>query len=322
MYPVVNDDELDAAAAAWTVRLDRGELNEHERRALDEWLAASPRHLGAFVRAQAIWTDADRIGAMGSARPIAAASPPQPRRFAYRARALLTASAAAFVLAVGTVTYLHLAGREGTHFGEIRRLTLPDGSTLVLNAESTVQIRFEKNERRVLLRAGEASFQVAHDVNRPFIVEARDVAVRAVGTSFTVRLQPASVSVTVVEGVVEVKRPTETKVEEVTVIGHNRSLVAQTSRPMAAVPLTDEQITRDMAWQEGLLMFEGESLAQAVVQVNRYSPTPVIIDNDRLAQRAFVGVFRIGDAHAFVNAAAAAFAARVNEKADGLHLAE
>ena len=322
MYSFANDDELDAAAATWIVRLDRGELTESERRALDAWLAASPRHLGAFVRARAIWADADRIGAMGAARPTASSSAPQRRSLELRARMLLAAAAATVVLAVGGIAFLHLSGREGTRFGEIRRLTLPDGSTLVLNAESTVQVKFEKHERRVLLRSGEASFQVAHDAKRPFIVEARDVAVKAVGTNFTVRLQPTAVSVTVVEGVVEIKRPTTTKVEEVTVIGRNRNLIAQTSRPMSSVPLTDEQINRAMAWQEGMLMFDGERLAQAVVQVNRYSPTPVIIDSDRLAQRAFVGVFRVGDAHAFVNAAAAAFGAQVNEKADGLHLAE
>jgi transmembrane sensor len=322
MYSVVKDDEADAAAATWIVRLDGGELTESERRELDEWLAASPRHLGAFVRAQAIWADADRVAAMDAGRTAVSDSAAPRRGFTHRLRMLAAASVAAFLIAGGIVASVHLTGREGTRFGEIRRLTLSDGSTLVLNAQSVVQVKFEKNERRVLLRSGEASFQVAHDVQRPFIVEARDVAVKAVGTSFTVRLQSAAVSVTVVEGVVEVMRPTETKVEEVKVIGRNRELIAPTARPMAATPLTDQQITRQMAWQQGLLMFDGERLSQAVAQVNRYSPTPVVIDSDRLAQRAFVGVFRVGDARAFANAAATALGAHVHEEGDGLHLTD
>ena len=195
MYSVVKDDEVDAVAAAWVVRLDGNELTESEQQELDQWLAANPRHMGAFVRAQAIWCDTDRIAALDGGRAASRDPAPRRARFPQRLRALVAASLVAFVIAGGIAASVHLMGREGTSFGEVRRLTLPDGSTLVLNAESVVQVKFEKNERRVLLRSGEASFQVAHDVRRPFIVEARDVAVKAVGTNFTVRLQPATVSV-------------------------------------------------------------------------------------------------------------------------------
>jgi transmembrane sensor len=235
---------------------------------------------------------------------------------------MLAASVAVVLIGGGILAAMHFAGREGTSFGEIRRLTLADGSTIVLNASSVVHVKFEKNERRVVLAAGEASFEVAHDVTRPFVVEARDVAVKAVGTSFSVRLQPAAVSVTVVEGVVEVMRPTETRVEEVKVIGRNRELTVPATRPMAAAALTDREITRQMAWKQGLLMFDGERLATAVAEVNRYARKPVVVDGEHLAQRAFVGVFRVGDTRAFVDAAAAAFNVRVKDEDDGLHLAE
>jgi transmembrane sensor len=322
MYSAVKDDSVEAAAVAWVIRLDGGELSESERQQLDAWLSANPRHLGAFVRAQAIWSDADRVAALDAGRTAANPQPAQSARFANPMRRLLAASLAAMLVGGAIVAATHLIGREGTRFGEIRRLTLADGSTIVLNASSVVQIKFEKNERRVVLRAGEASFQVAHDVQRPFVVQAREVAVKAVGTSFSVRLRPAAVSVTVMEGVVEVMRPNETKVEEVKVIGRNRELIAPVAHPMAATTLTDREVTRQMAWQQGLLIFDGERLSQAVAEVNRYSLTPVVIDSDWLAQRAFVGVFRVGDARAFASAAAAAFDAHVDEQDDGLHLAE
>ena len=80
-----------------------------------------------------------------------------------------------------------------------RRLVLDDGSTVVLNTDSVVQVRFRKNRRDIILRKGEASFQVAHDAFRPFVVHADGVAVKAVGTSFAVREQPGGVKVTVAE---------------------------------------------------------------------------------------------------------------------------
>jgi transmembrane sensor len=178
------------------------------------------------------------------------------------------------------------------------------------------------NERRVILKEGEASFDVAHDTQRPFVVQARDVAVKAIGTSFSVRLRPTAVSVTVAEGVVEVMRPTEDVIEEVRVVGRNRQVVAMNQKPMTAAPLTDEQLTNRMAWKGGLLMFDGDHLAQAIAEVNRYSKRPVILDSNRLAERGFIGVFSVGDTRAFADAAATAFDAHVIERDDGLHLTD
>lgn len=318
MHFVGKDEDTDAVAAAWIVRLDRGDLSDAERAELDAWLSSDSRRMGAFVRAQAIWSDADRVAALDPAASTVTREAPPPRRY------LLAASIAALfavgILAGLTVTFGYFSGREVTERGEIRRITLEDGSTIVLNTSSVVKVQFSENERRVLLREGEATFNVAHDTQRPFIVQARDVAVKAVGTSFSVRLRSAAVAVTVAEGVVEVMRPTEATVEEVRVIGRNRQVLAAPAKPMALAELTNEQLSNRLAWQEGLLVFDGERLVQAISEVNRYSPKPVILDSAHLANQSFVGVFRTGDARAFVDAAAAAFSARVIEKEDGLHL--
>ena len=98
----------------------------------------------------------------------------------------------------------YLAGRESTQVGEVRRLTLDDGSALALNTSSVLQVKFAADERRIVLRQGEASFQVAHDEDRPFVVQAGDVSVRAVGTAFSVRMRQQELEVVVTEGVVEV----------------------------------------------------------------------------------------------------------------------
>ena len=312
------DEDVEAVAAEWVIRLDRGDLTGAERAELDAWLNADSRRMGAFVRAQAIWSDADRIAALDPGASTIPQQAPPPRRY------LLAASIAAMfavgILVALSLTYGFFSGREVTDHGEIRRITLADGSTVVLNTSSIVKVQFSEHERRVVLREGEATFNVAHDTQRPFVVQARDVAVKAVGTSFSVRLRPTAVAVTVAEGVVEVMRPTVTRVEEVRVLGRNRQIVAAPDRPMASAELSNKQLENRLAWQEGLLVFDGERLAQAVAEVNRYAPTPVVIDSRQLADHSFVGVFRVGDARAFADAAAAAFGVHVVQREDGLHL--
>jgi transmembrane sensor len=323
MYFGVKDSGVEAAAAAWVVRLDSGELTEAERSELDAWVAEDPHHAGALIRAQAIWVDADRVAALdvgrGAAPRKGATAPVRVPRFTMQ---WLAASLAAVVVVSALLAMTGLWGRETSRFGEIRRITLTDGSNIVLNASSAVQVKLGKYERRVTLLRGEASFNVAHDVERPFIVQAGNVAIRAVGTSFSVDMRANSVAVTVVEGVVEVTRKTDSTAPELKVLGHNRELVAAATHPMAAVEVTDREVTRHLAWQEGLLEFDGEHLAEAAAEVNRYSRTPVVIEGESLGRKTFVGVFRVGDARAFADAAAAAFDAHVEKKDDGFYLTE
>src|SRR5690606_38747537 len=77
---------------------------------------------------------------------------------------------------------------------------LSDGSSLILNTNSIVQQHYSATQRMVRLESGEALFNVAHDASRPFVVLAADGVFRAVGTRFSVRIDPDHVTVTVTEG--------------------------------------------------------------------------------------------------------------------------
>src|SRR5581483_4976397 len=203
MYFVGKDNGVEAAASAWVIRLDSGEMTDAERSELDAWIAQDPRHAGALLRAQMIWADADRVAALDLGRTLAPRDPSTrtgPGRLTRFARQCLAAGIALAVVSGALVALSGLWGRETSRFGEIRRITLGDGSNIVLNASSAVRVKLEKNERLVTLLRGEASFNVAHDMERPFIVQAGNVAIKAVGTSFSVDMQSAnSVAVTVVE---------------------------------------------------------------------------------------------------------------------------
>ena len=167
--------------------------------------------------------------------------------------------------------------------------------------------------------------QVAHDKQRPFVVEAGDVSVRAVGTAFTVRMrEDGGVIVVVTEGIVEVTRDGATftqKAQKQRAV-RDQEVIVEARQPIATVELSKQEIARRLAWKEGQLVFDGERLDEAVAEVNRYVATPVRIESERLAGKSFVGVFRTGDARGFAYAAAAAFNAHVREDADAVRITD
>lgn len=299
-------------AAAWAVRAAERPLSAAEQGALDAWLAENPRNLGAWVRAQAIWSDVDRIAALDTGSRAASAMPPA-EPFRWRRYAI----AASFAVAIigSAVGYDRLAGRVSTARDEVREIALEDGSTAVLNGGAVVQVRFDGATRRVVLRDGEALFDVAHDSARPFVVTADDVTVRAVGTKFAVDMDGDEVEVTVAEGVVAVSEGNGPP----RLIGRNQQFVMAATGAHRAV-LDETEVSRRLAWQRGLLVFSGQSLGRAAEEVNRYSDVVVTIDDPTLARAEFIGAFRIGDGRAFAHAAAQAFNGEVVEREDGLHL--
>jgi transmembrane sensor len=307
-----NGDEVEAEAATWAILSAERPLDAGEQQRLDDWLAASSRHLGAFVRAQAMWTDIDRVVALDQRPQPEPAEAVRPRRWLHYA---IAASFAAAIIG-GTAAYDRLAGRVATGRNEVRELVLEDGSRVTLNGDSELQVRYAAGERRLILRRGEASFSVAHDSARPFYVTAGDVTARAVGTRFAVGIGDEDVEVTVEEGVVAVE---DDRGSPPRLIRRNEEFVAAPAGGRK-VSLDEAEVGRRLAWRRGLLIFNGETLRSASAEVNRYSDVPVVIDDPTLARAEFVGVFRIGDGRAFANAAAQAFNGVVVVRPDGLHL--
>lgn len=288
-------------------------LTAGEQAQLDSWLAADSRNLGAYIRARAIWIDADRVAALDDSVRAEPSRPRQGPRWRHYAMA------ASFVVALlgGGFAYDRLPGRVTTDRAEIREVALADGSTAMLNGASTAQIRYREGERKIVMRGGEASFRVAHDATRPFVVDAGDLRITAVGTEFAVSMRQDDVEVTVAEGVVSIARAGSA--EPPRYVRRNEQFVS-TSIGARRAQLEPEEVERQLAWRRGLLVFSGQSLGRAVAEVNRYSDISVVIDDPTLARAEFVGVFRIGDGRAFADAAARAFNGVVVERPDSLHL--
>ena len=118
----------------------------------------------------------------------------------------LAAIGAAAALVIGGWTWWQGRSTFTTGVGEQWVVQLADGSSVRLDTDSRVRVRFSDGQRLVDLERGQAMFSVAHDAQRPFVVAAGDARVTAIGTVFDVQRQSAGVSVTLVSGAVDVTR--------------------------------------------------------------------------------------------------------------------
>jgi transmembrane sensor len=220
-----SNNDVEAAAAAWLVRRDRGDLSVHDQDEFNAWLRASTAHRVVFLRLEAAWQQADRLRALGAGVPAGAM--PKPGEWAggtffhagasgapklanqrrWRWPIGIAAVLAVAVIGIGLwyVEMLRVADYQ-TVVGGVQAVPLKDGSAIMLNTNSEVRVAVTDTERRVDLTRGEAFFHVAKDPKRPFVVRAGSSRVIAVGTQFSVRRDGNVVSVVVVEGRVRLER--------------------------------------------------------------------------------------------------------------------
>lgn len=301
MMAVKTAHQIDAEAADWAARLDRGPLSVEDEAALQGWLDGDARALGAFARLRALALSSERARALGpdfdpasfeSAAPLD--SKTIPRRRVMQAGGAI--AAAALIGAGGAWQFLRHRGRFVTGKGETKVVALQDGSVVTLNTASEIQVSYSDAVRAVELVRGEALFDVAKNKARPFVVAAGDTNVRVVGTSFSVRrIDTAPIQVLVREGTVEVFKPAQGA--RPVRISANSMAVAQAddASTIAAMPVPAAQVHRQMAWQSGQIAFEGETLAQAAEEFSRYSDTRIVIEDSGLAKEEIAGLFKATD---------------------------
>jgi transmembrane sensor len=224
----------------------------------------------------------------------------RPRAF-WPSRRAAVALAAVVLLAVAAVFLLDRAELNGvytTGIGEQRTVQLLDGSTVELNARSTIQVRLTAEQRAVTLLEGQALFRVAKDKQRPFVVQAGDAQVRAVGTEFDVYKKQTSTVVTVVEGRVEtyddLNSPGTAAIvlsagEQLTVLPH---VVTKPTRTDTAVAT---------AWVQKRLIFEETPLSDVAEEFNRYNRRPLTIGDGVLGSLKISGVYSSTDPASLIN---------------------
>lgn len=311
-------------ASEWVALLASGDASAEDRAACDAWLREHPSHQAAFDQVNRTW---DRLRLMGDKvrDTIPADLDPKamarcftaPEKRPRRRKRLTWAAAAAAVLVVtivGTLLYPFDASTlYRTEVGQRMTLTLPDRSTVELNTDTELRVAYSDRARRIELRRGEAFFDVVRDSNRPFVVEAGQGAIRAVGTGFVVRMQNEAVKVTVTEGVVEVthgaidrddvSRPAADDAgDPPPAVSPAKLRVGQRAeydrRVVSVAALPPKELDRDLAWRQGLLIFDGQTLDEVVREVGRYTDTRLIVADSDLQELRVGGAFRAGDLEA------------------------
>lgn len=272
-------------ANAWLVYLNSGGVPEEGRKAFSTWLRADATHARAYAASEQVWRD---LGYMPEAYDDAVAKSGGARKpFAALSRRQLGVAAAAALVFAGIAVW-QFGGSEtaaaklyASRVGEVKTVRLEDGSTVTLGAASTISVTLSKQARSVVLERGRAYFEVAHDANRPFSVNAGAANVTVLGTIFDIARNTAGVRVSVVKGVVMVAPDKPDASDEPVHLTAGQRLEVDTSGALGTVEAFK---AGDLAWRMGRLVFHNESLAQVVEEINRYRTVKIALLDEELGK--------------------------------------
>ncbi|MCX5462699.1 FecR family protein [Alcaligenes parafaecalis] len=310
-----------AAASYWFARIHSGNLTRAEHEAFQHWRQASPNNEKEYQALSEIWqatsmlSNTDLQALMTEPHPFKKTSPSDSKR-----RFLLGTSALCAVAAVSTALLYAKDSEQPeqelhylTTRGEQRQADLPDGSSILLNVDTEVRIRYYATRREVELLTGEALFTVTKNSARPFLVHAGTVDVRVTGTVFSVRHESQHTAVAVESGSVHLQSGPWWNRQQADLAS---GMLARFS-PGAPFNVQAASVTALTAWQHGRLVFQGQALEQVVQEMNRYLTHPLHLQDKALKRIPISGVFSIEDADGFLQSLQKQVAITLSPRADG-----
>jgi transmembrane sensor len=301
-------EAVETQAVMWFRRRSFWEWREEDQADFDLWLAASPSHEIAYWRLEGAWSRSERLSALHKPERDTA---PSRRSFLAFARNAVAVSAIASVIGAATWSYLFQPHESvfQTSLGGHRVLSFADGTEVDLNTNTVLRARIDNTHRRVELVSGEAYFKVHHDAKNPFVVMAAGHRVVDRGTAFAIRASKEEIRVSLLEGRARIEASG----------GLNRRAVDLAPGDVATASATSLSVSRksvvelsnDIAWRRGLLVFKYMPLYEAVAEINRYNDEKLVIADASIANRTIYGTIPTQGIQAFV---------RVTTGALGLHV--
>ena len=289
-------EQAENEAIEWIARLrsDADNLSLQGEFAL--WLSASPENENAFDAMTEIWSLAGP-----AITQYQQTTKVKPKRRMQPFAALATA--ATFVLTAFLFLVNFSAPTIATERGEQRRVVLEDGSTAYLNTHSEITMDFDDSQRLVTLTRGEVWFDVRHDASAPFIVATQDSTATAVGTAFAVSFLDASSTVTVTEGLVDVRG--QYMVETLQLSAGERINLNPGMTPASMTDTVPEDLL--LTWRSGQLVYENEKLEDVLADLSRYVPKNMVLSDDAYAELRVSAVLQLSDQSTMLDALARAF---------------
>jgi transmembrane sensor len=291
-------------ATGWIVRIKAHDVSERERQEFEAWRNADPAHANAYAKMERTW---GLVASMKHLKGRAAANDTALKSSRWRTPALAIAASA--LLAIGALAWFMqapgttTAQNVQTAPGELRTITLVDGSTIELSGGSEASLQITDAERRVELTSGYALFDVTHDPARPFVVQTPQGEIRVLGTSFVIRIGENEVRTTVLRGSVS---GAASRTGLLSVLGPRDAVTAEANQEILldeegaqVVTIAAELIPRRLAWQEHMLAFDGETLNEAIAEVSRQTGWRFELADPELGQMR-VGGYVAADPEAFI----------------------
>lgn len=317
--------EIKEQAYRWHLLLEDGSSSTAQRREFETWLRQDPRHRDAYERAAVAWAAFARLkrGDLGLDTSANDSLKPRPDNPPSRLRALrekrhrpalrvaVPLAAAAAIAAIALSIAIRQPSRPfdsnppvlanyASERGEIKPLTLPDGSRVTLASLTELSVSLSSGARAAALIKGAAIFDVAADPARPFSVDAGGVSATALGTVFEVRNNGGVVRVAVAEGEVELARPFLLANQPTSLVQRN----ALTAGEFASLRLDSDQVilgsfkAQDFAcWRQSRLNYEGATLKEIIADANRYSARRIVLqgDHEKVQSLTMTGFFNSDD---------------------------
>ena len=312
-------------AATWVVRL-ADSSSDKDRIQFEAWRAQSVDHDIAYLMAAQDWQRLDRVKALFT--PEVSRNPdalfeeeksqvsPAPR--ARRPQWLAVAASLLVFLAVGTIAVDMLTASQAyaTGIGQRKKVVLQDGSTVELNTDSKIEVRFAGGIRSVRLVKGEAAFHVANDT-RPFLLKTSVVHLNTQMADMSVRLIGNDARVTVQSGAAFVSDdPAPNGKRPVSTLGPGSETVAGPDG-VRVETVASVEMNRLLAWRKGGIALSGQTLGEAADEFNRYNEKKIEISDAKTRSIRVGGYFLTSDVDRFVSAVTGTFPVKARQDADG-----
>lgn len=253
-------------AATWMMRLQSDSLSPQEQVEYQAWLQADSRHMLASQRMAGLATDLqtnNRLVAAPVARQALLSANGKQRRMVLKSIAGISVAGGSGLLAWQQLPWTSWVADHSTGIGEQRQFTLADGTALLMNTNSALDVEFLDHERRITLYHGEILITTAKDP-RPMVIATSNGTVTPVGTRFSVRHEDhAPTRVMVTEGAVRLQTRNSAN-NQLLAAGMQAEFTSQE----IATPTTLDQY--GMAWASGMLVVERMPLHAFVTELNRY----------------------------------------------------
>lgn len=293
-------------AVEWMLELRSSQKPDAVRSALASWRGADPMHEMAWQRMEIVRS---RLGGAAADAALAHATlgstGSHRRSHAVKALAVLFFGAATAAALKEQTAWRQWVADHRTEIGEQRRIMLADGTTLMLNTATAVDLIFTASERRVRLITGEIHVATAQDPYRPFLVETQQGVAQPLGTRFTVEISNPVTKVAVFSGAVKLVPADAQASAQVLHAGQEGSFSRTALQAAAAMGDASSP-----AWTDGSLLAKALRLDDFLRELGRYSPHPLSCD-PAVASLRVSGSFPVGNVPLVLEAMSATFSLQI-----------